>query len=185
MRLAPLEVYILECFRNHHTATLSLGEIVGDATANRFGALTAALQTLELQRGVLRRAAKKNCFELTDVGKKYSRLIGSDGSTIALSGLAIQRWSTDLDLPVKWKSLTYRARVLGLERRDGSWEGRLEFRCGKGVPLSTGEETRQPNLEALEYWATGLEESYLEGALKRAFDAVRKWGGDPKRPGMR
>jgi hypothetical protein len=34
--------------------------------------------------------------------------------------------------------------------------------------LTTGVETTQPNAEALEYWASGLEQIYLEGALKRA-----------------
>jgi hypothetical protein len=34
--------------------------------------------------------------------------------------------------------------------------------------LSTGQETSQPDLKALEYWAGGLEPIYLAGALERA-----------------
>lgn len=34
--------------------------------------------------------------------------------------------------------------------------------------LRTGQETSQPNRSALEYWATGLETIYLDGAFKRA-----------------
>jgi hypothetical protein len=56
------------------------------------------------------------------------------------------------------------------EKRANVWIGWLEFRpvTGKGQPLRTGEETSQPTREAVEYWATGLEPVYLEGALERA-----------------
>lgn len=56
------------------------------------------------------------------------------------------------------------------EKRGHIWIGWLEFRPakGKGKTLRTGEETSQPNKEAVEYWATGLELVYLEGALERA-----------------
>ena len=38
-----------------------------------------------------------------------------------------------------------------------------------GLPrLRTGQETSQPNRDALAYWASGLEDVYLEGALARA-----------------
>ena len=39
--------------------------------------------------------------------------------------------------------------------------------CG-GKTLKTGEETSQPDKNAVAYWATGLEPVFLEGALKRA-----------------
>ena len=76
-------------------------------------------------------------------------------------------WSTDLETRVRRNGSTYRVRVIGTERSDGTWEGHLEFQ-GKSGPLCTDEETSQPNREALEYWATGLEPVYLEGALDRA-----------------
>lgn len=53
------------------------------------------------------------------------------------------------------------------EKRGNVWIGWLEFR-GAGKTLKTGEETSQPNKEAVAYWATGLEPVFLEGALKRA-----------------
>jgi hypothetical protein len=60
----------------------------------------------------------------------------------------------------------YRVRAFA-ERRGNVWIGWLEFRSGKKT-LKTGEETSQPNKEAVAYWATGLEPVYLEGALDRA-----------------
>lgn len=66
----------------------------------------------------------------------------------------------------------YTVRSYGEERPDGTWTGWLEF-----VPidptkptLKTGQETSQPNLTAVEYWATGLEPVYFEGAFERAQD---------------
>jgi hypothetical protein len=60
--------------------------------------------------------------------------------------------------------------IYGAPRLDGTWEGWLEF-----VPVSpvlpsrrTERETTQPDLSALEYWATGLEPMYLAGAFARA-----------------
>jgi hypothetical protein len=66
---------------------------------------------------------------------------------------------------------TYRARAKGRPRKDGTWVGWLEFRpIGVGGLLirRTPIETTQPNRQALEYWAGGLEPVYLEGALERA-----------------
>ena len=64
----------------------------------------------------------------------------------------------------------YDVLVYGEPRADGTWEGWLEFH-----PLSaalrarrTGRETTQPDRAALEYWATGLEPLYLNGAFERA-----------------
>ena len=56
------------------------------------------------------------------------------------------------------------------EKRGHIWIGWLEFRPanGKGPVLHIGEETSQPNKDAVVYWASGLEPVYLEGALQRA-----------------
>jgi len=78
-------------------------------------------------------------------------------------------WSTSLTPEVARDGSTYHARVLGFERPDGKWEGRLEFQNGSG-------KTTQPNLKTLQYWATGLEPIYLEGALLRAADAEERRG---------
>jgi hypothetical protein len=63
------------------------------------------------------------------------------------------------------------ARVCGALAEDGLWDGWIEFtpRDG-GAILRTPRETEQPNLTDLEYWATGLTVTYLEGALRRARD---------------
>ena len=64
----------------------------------------------------------------------------------------------------------YEVFVYGEPRLDGTWEGWLEF-----VPLDptlssrrTERETTQPDLPALEYWATGLEPLFLAGAFERS-----------------
>jgi hypothetical protein len=64
----------------------------------------------------------------------------------------------------------YRVTTWGEQRADGTWWGWLEFypHRGSGPVLRTGQETSQPNRDALAYWATGLEPVYLEGALQRA-----------------
>ena len=64
----------------------------------------------------------------------------------------------------------YDVRSYGEERDDGTWVGWLEFEptdSSKPV-LSTDQETSQPNRTAIEYWSTGLEPVYFEGAFGRA-----------------
>jgi len=60
----------------------------------------------------------------------------------------------------------------GERRADGTWWGWLEFEPGEsdGATLRTGQETSQPNRAALAYWASGLEDVYLEGAYVRAVE---------------
>jgi hypothetical protein len=62
----------------------------------------------------------------------------------------------------------YAARVYGQPREDGTWEGWLEFSNPLVGTLPTDRETTQSNQGQLTYWATGLEPTYLEGALDRA-----------------
>ncbi len=54
------------------------------------------------------------------------------------------------------------------EQRDHVWVGWLEFTPAVGDTLRTGEETSQPDRNAVAYWASGLQPIYLEGALRRA-----------------
>ena len=58
----------------------------------------------------------------------------------------------------------------GQARADSTWEGWIEFHPegDSGPVLRTGQETSQPDREALAYWASGLERVYFEGALARA-----------------
>ena len=59
--------------------------------------------------------------------------------------------------------------VVGTQRGDGTWAGWLEFReIGGARVLRTNRETTQPNRGAVEYWATGLQAAYLQGAFQRA-----------------
>lgn len=63
----------------------------------------------------------------------------------------------------------YVVKSYGEEREDGTWTGWLEFHptdLARPV-LRTGQETSQPNRGAIEYWATGLEPVYFEGAFSR------------------
>lgn len=70
----------------------------------------------------------------------------------------------------------YVVRSYGEERSDGTWTGWLEFDPSdlSGSVLRTGQETSQPNRVTIEYWATGLEPVYFEGALERALDKGEK-----------
>jgi hypothetical protein len=65
---------------------------------------------------------------------------------------------------------TYLVRSYGEERADGTWIGWLEFEPDDPTKptLVTDQETSQPNRVAVEYWATGLEPVYFEGAFERA-----------------
>ncbi|HEU4769835.1 MAG TPA: hypothetical protein VFS77_20890 [Pyrinomonadaceae bacterium] len=68
----------------------------------------------------------------------------------------------------------YGVRSYGEERLDGTWIGWIEFHpTDLTMPvLQTEQETSQPNQMTLEYWATGLEPVYFEGAFERAHPKV-------------
>jgi len=65
---------------------------------------------------------------------------------------------------------TYIVRSYAEERLDGTWAGWLEFypTDPRKPTLRTGQETSQANRTGIEYWATGLEPVYFEGAFERA-----------------
>jgi hypothetical protein len=65
---------------------------------------------------------------------------------------------------------TYVAHVCAEERGDGTWTGWLEFHptTGSKPMLRTGRETSQPSRVTIQYWASGLEPVYLDGAFARA-----------------
>jgi hypothetical protein len=74
----------------------------------------------------------------------------------------------------------YTARVCGRAAPDGGWEGWIEFVPGDGsAVLRSQRETRQPDRDALVYWATGLTHVYLEGSLARTLEPPR-----PHRPAV-
>lgn len=71
---------------------------------------------------------------------------------------------------VSQDEMTYTVRSYGEERADGTWIGWLEFEPDDSSKptLLTDQETSQPNRVTVEYWATGLEPVYFEGAFNRA-----------------
>lgn len=79
----------------------------------------------------------------------------------------LQEYSTSV---VGSDGAEYVARSYGEERADGTWTGWLEFHPTDSARpvLRTGQETSQPNRVTIEYWATGLEPVYFDGALARA-----------------
>jgi len=65
----------------------------------------------------------------------------------------------------------FHARAMARERRDGSWEGWLEFvraDAAASVRYTTPIETHQHDRVTMERWASGLTRVYAEGALARA-----------------
>ena len=70
--------------------------------------------------------------------------------------------------PVIDGGVVWQVEAWGAQRDDGLWEGWLLFASAGGDVLLTSRETTQPNRNALEYWATGLEPVFLEGAFERA-----------------
>ena len=79
----------------------------------------------------------------------------------------LQEYATVVTAP---DGTEYAVRSYGEERSDGTWIGWLEFHpTDVDEPvLLTDQETSQPNRTAVEYWATGLEPVYFEGAFERA-----------------
>jgi hypothetical protein len=62
-----------------------------------------------------------------------------------------------------------RAYVHAESQPGGTWQGWIEFASDeRDQPMHTERETTQSTLEGVAYWATGLETTYLKGALDRA-----------------
>ena len=72
--------------------------------------------------------------------------------------------------PLLLNGKRYTAQVCG--RPNGHvWDGWVEFIAADGSDVRRSpRETTQPDRAALEYWATGLSETYLEGSLVRAIE---------------
>jgi hypothetical protein len=77
----------------------------------------------------------------------------------------------------------YIARACGSERADGLWQGWIEFvPIAGGAPVRSPRETTQPNHADVHYWATGLGTVYLEGALHRALNPLKRSASEPNAP---
>ena len=70
--------------------------------------------------------------------------------------------------------LQWTPRACGRAQADGLWEGWIEFEPAtpSDRALRTSRETVQPNRDDLMYWAQGLSQTYLEGALNRAISGA-------------
>lgn len=64
--------------------------------------------------------------------------------------------------------VSYLPQACGGPADDGLWEGWIEFLTEDGTAIRTPRETEQPKRADLFYWAEGLTDTYLEGALSRA-----------------
>lgn len=64
---------------------------------------------------------------------------------------------------------TYDVHVWTRDRPADTWQAWLVFtRRSDGRTFTTDVETTQPSSDAVQYWATGLETTYLDGAFARA-----------------
>lgn len=71
---------------------------------------------------------------------------------------------------------SWHPRVWGQIAEDSLWEGWIEFLpagTNDREAIRTGRETEQPKRLDLRYWANGLTQVYLEGALERAIRRSR------------
>jgi hypothetical protein len=70
-----------------------------------------------------------------------------------------------------------RAYVYAESQPGGTWQGFVQFVSVDGeTDLLTDRETTQSTPDAVAYWATGLELTYFEGALARAFRRTNAGG---------
>jgi hypothetical protein len=76
----------------------------------------------------------------------------------------------------------FAARVYAAPSDGTTWEAWIVFVPAggdAGIALPTERETTQPDLDAVRYWASGLQPVYLEGALGRAQRLARRPLGPP------
>jgi hypothetical protein len=79
--------------------------------------------------------------------------------------------------------IRYRAQACGSEMADGKWQGWIEFiPLDQSKPIRSGRETTQPNRADAVYWATGLTNVYLQGALQRALNPLVRRVAEPDIP---
>jgi hypothetical protein len=87
----------------------------------------------------------------------------------AIQGITMSEVLVEFDTVLAAENgVRYKPRVCG--RPAGHmWQGWIEFEpLDDGAPVQTGVESEQPNLVDLQYWAGGLTQVFLEGALARA-----------------
>ena len=89
-------------------------------------------------------------------------------------GIVMAEVLASFSTPVTDEFGSYYPRAVGRHASDDMWEGWIEFVPADGGSdvLVTPVETRQPERQHVAYWATGLSQVYMEGALKRARNPV-------------
>lgn len=83
-------------------------------------------------------------------------------------GVLVHEFSTHL-LSEDGRHWTARAYA---KKRGGDWIGWLAFVDDDGTEVLTERETTQPDRKAIDYWVSGLEPIYLDGALHRALEPL-------------
>lgn len=80
MRLEPMEIYVLDCFRQHGTAVLRLAEIVDGCTVTRRNALKETLAFMATDQHLIKRTPVEDgdVVELTESGKQYLAVAGEE-----------------------------------------------------------------------------------------------------------
>ena len=159
-----VEQMVLDTFAEESACSLPTKVLFGRDPRFSNADVTRALQHLEERDRLLVRFTWKG----TDwVSLQPAKAVPKPQSLFGADGTFAPRIIAEHPHPVESNGRTYRVYVLGVERKDQTWAGWLQFRDGT-TTLQTSEETSQPNLKALEYWSTGLEDVFLEGALSRA-----------------
>ena len=62
----------------------------------------------------------------------------------------------------------YGVRLRASETTDGHWEGQVEFESRSGILVAAPLEEKHATRSDLEAWAAGVEQPYLDDALRRA-----------------
>jgi hypothetical protein len=166
------EEQVLRAFAQHQATTLSTSLLFDESAPFTHADIARAIAHLEQQERLLIRYTWD----------------GTDWVTLTLLGLARRDGAQPPATPerrrqrgvispeivyehphrIRAAGHEYSTYILGIKRSDGTWAGWIEFSAPGGKRMRTGQETSQPNRDALVYWASGLEDIYLEGALHRA-----------------
>lgn len=160
-----IDEFIDNAFRQRAAETIETRTLFDSGTFANADVIRE-LQRLE-QEGRIVRFTWNGTDYVSRASMQPRRTLGPD-KTPSNEPVVPPRLFTMHSTPVRARGSEYRAYVFGLQRADGTWTGWIEFRDGDDGVLKTGEETSQPNETAFAYWASGLEATYLEGAIKRA-----------------
>ncbi len=77
-----MEIYVLDCFRQHGTTALRLADIVDGCTVTRRNALKETLLSMATDQHLIKRTPVNDgdVVELTETGKRFAALAGGEAS---------------------------------------------------------------------------------------------------------